>query len=66
MASLLRERLKVDVEIEPGSFGEFSALAGDEILTKRKLPFLPSDDEIVESVEHYLNRSSKGARSTPG
>jgi hypothetical protein len=65
VASLLREQLNVDVALEPGSFGEFSVLAGEEVLTKRNLPFLPDEEEILESVRGYLNRSSKGAGSSP-
>ena len=61
MAGLLREKLNVDVAIEPGHFGEFSVYAGEQVLTQRKLPFLPSDDEILESVKNYLNGSAKDA-----
>jgi hypothetical protein len=56
VASLLREKLGVEVTTETGRFGEFSVLAGEEILTQRKLPFLPADEDILESVRAYLNR----------
>ena len=61
MAGLLREKLNVEVTIQPGHFGEFSVYAGEQILKQRKLPFLPSDAEIIESVKNYLNGSSKDA-----
>lgn len=59
MAGLLREKLNVEVAIEPGHFGEFSVYAGEQIIKQRKLPFLPSDAEIIESVENYLTGSSE-------
>jgi hypothetical protein len=65
VASLLRERLNVDVATQPGRFAEFSVVAGEEVLTQRKLPFLPRDEEILESVRSYLNRSSEDSGTMP-
>ena len=55
VAGLLRERLSVEVEIESGSFGEFSVLVGEHTVSRRTSILLPSEDEILNAVGSHLN-----------
>lgn len=54
MADLLRNQLDVEVGLESGGFGEFTVLAGDQVLRRRTGIALPSDESILEAVRSHL------------
>jgi hypothetical protein len=54
VADLLRNQLNVEVGLESGGFGEFTVLAGEQVLKRRTSIALPSDEEILEAVRSHL------------
>lgn len=56
VAELLRRHLGVEVGLEHGGFGEFSVVAGGEVVTRRTKIALPKDDDILEAVRSHLQR----------
>ena len=55
MASLLRERFGVDVEVCEGGLGELSVWQGDRLLVRRNwLGFFPIERAMASAVERAL------------
>jgi len=57
VAGLLERELGVDTRIERGGFGEFTILAGDEVVLRRTTIMLPRDDLALELVRSHLMKS---------
>ena len=54
MAALIKERLQLDAEVEPGGRGEFSVwVDGHKVIEKTRTGF-PGELAIVESVKAAL------------
>ena len=56
VAEMLRQKLGVEVGLEHGGFGEFSVVAGGQVVARRTTIALPKDEDILEAVRAYLQR----------
>ena len=58
VADLLRNQLGVETILEHGSFGEFSILLGEDLVSRRTTIAKQSDESILEAVRSRLKSQS--------